>query len=138
MIKGYERFNQGFVQPPRHANPATCRNINSTPHANMVITNEILHPQKNTWYPDSGTSHHVTLNSDNFQNRVTYVGQDQHHIGNDKGIEIFSIRNSVLSSQHKSFDLNILHVPAITKNLLSFRQFTLENNVFIEFHHFFA
>ena len=98
MINGYERFNEGFVQPPWQANPATCKNINSTPHANMVITNEILHPQTNTWYPDSGASHDVTPNSDNLQNRVTYVGQDQQHISNGQGMEILSIRNSVLSS----------------------------------------
>ena len=105
----------------------------------MVITNEILHPQTNTWYPDSGASHHVTPNSDNLQNRVTYAGQDQFYIGNGQGIEILSTQNSVLSSQHKSFSLNnILHVLAITKNLLYVHQFTLDNNVFIELHPFFS
>ena len=44
----------------------------------------------------------------------------------------------LVTSQHKSFDLNILHVPAITKNLLSVHQFTLDNNVFIEFYPFFC
>ena len=105
----------------------------------MVTINKILHPHTNTWYPDSGASHHVTPNSDNLQNQVTYVGQDQLYIGNDQGMEILSTRNSILSSQHKSFALNnILNVPAITKNLLSVHQFTLDNNVFIKFHSFFC
>ena len=105
----------------------------------MVITNEILHPQTNTWYPDSGASHHVTPNTDNLQNRVTYAGQDPLYIGNDQGMKILSTRNSVLSSQHKNFALNnILHVPTTTKNLLYVHQFTLDNNVFIEFHPFFC
>ena len=101
----------------------------------MIIANEISHPQTNTWYPDSGSSHHVTPNADNLHNRVPYAGQDQLYIGNGQGMKILSAGNSVLSSQPKSFALNnILHVPTITKNLLFVHQFTIENNVFIEFH----
>ena len=111
---------------------ATGRTINPTPQENMIIANEIPHPQTNTWYPDSRASHHVTPNADNLHNQVPYAGQDQLYIGNDQG-------NSVLSSQPKSFALkNILHVPTITKNLLFVHQFTLDNNVFIEFHPYFC
>ena len=122
MINCYERFNREFVQPPWQATPTTGRNSNSTPQANVATTNEILHP-----------------NSNNLQNQAAYTGQDQLYIGNDQGMEILSTCNSVLSSQYKSFALNnILHVPAITKNLLSVHKFTLDNNVFIEFHPFFC
>ena len=60
-------------------------------------------------------------------------------IGNGQGMEILSIGNSVLSSQPKIFALtSILHVPTITKNLHFVYQFTLENNIFIEFHPYFC
>ena len=139
VINCYERFNQEFVQPPWQATPTTCRNSNPTPQANVATTNEILHPIANTWYPDSGASYHVTSNINNIQNQAAYTGQDQLYIGNGQGMEILSTGNSVLSSQHKSFALNNIHyVPAITKNLLSVHKFTLDNNVFIEFHPFFC
>ena len=139
VIDCYERFNREFVQPPWQATPTTCRNSNPTPQANVATTNEILHPIANTWYPDSGASHHVTSNSNNIQNQAAYTGQDQLYIGNGQGMEILSTCNSVISSQHKSFALkNILYVHAITKNLLSVHKFTLDNNVFIEFHPFFC
>jgi histone deacetylase 1/2 len=36
---------------------------------------------------------------------------------------------------HRSFTLsNVLHVPAITKPLLSVQKFCLDNNVYFEFH----
>ena len=54
-------------------------------------------------------------------------------------MKILSTGNSTLPSQHKPLKLtNILHVPAITKNLLIVHQFALNNNVFIEFHAFFC
>ena len=107
--------------------------------ANIVNANELAHPYTKTWYTNSGASHHVTPNATNLQNRVTYTGQDQLYIGNGQGMKILSTGNSSLSSQHKSVKLNnILHVPAITKNLLYVHQFALDNNVFIEFHAFFC
>ena len=139
VVNCYERFNRDFVQPPWQTNHATGRTITPTPQANMIITNEIPRPQTNTWYPDSGASHHVTPNAENLHNRVPYAGQDQLYIGNGQGMKILSTGNSVLSSQPKSFVLkNILHVPTITKNLLSVHQFTLDNNVFLEFHPYFC
>ena len=93
----------------------------------------------NTWYPASGASHHVTPHATNLQNRVTYTGEDQLYISNGQGMKILSTGNSTLPSQHKPLKLtNILHVPAITKNLLFVHQFALNNNVFIEFHAFFC
>jgi hypothetical protein len=45
---------------------------------------------------------------------------------------------STLRTPHASFDLNaILHVPSASKSILSVHKFTLDNHVFIEFHHFF-
>ena len=63
VVNCYERFNRDFVQPPWQTNHATGRTITPTPQANMIITNEIPRPQTNTWYPDSGASHHVTPNA---------------------------------------------------------------------------
>ena len=51
-------------------------------------------------------------------------------------MHISSIGSSLVQSNYSHFKLNnILHVPSITKNLLSIHKFTLDNNVYVEFHH---
>jgi hypothetical protein len=93
------------------------------------------------WYPDSGATHHLTPDLKNLNFRSTnYDGFDQVHMGNGKGLHIHNIGDTLLSSSTTSFLLhNMLHVPSITKNLLSVHKFTLDTNAYIEFHpwHFF-
>ena len=50
-------------------------------------------------------------------------------------MRITYIGHSTLSTPSHPLSLkNILHVPSITRNLLSVKKFTLDNNVFFEFH----
>lgn len=56
-------------------------------------------------------------------------------MGNGNGLPISHVGSSVLHSSSQSFRLNnSLCVPNITKNLLSVRQLTKDNNVIFEFH----
>lgn len=67
-----------------------------------------------------------------------YNGQDQVHISNDKGLRVkyvgYSYVKSPFDSQISLSLQNLLHVPRITKNLISVPKFANDNQVFFEFH----
>ena len=87
------------------------------------------------WYPDTGATNHLTsdLSNLNLQSEE-YVGTSQIHVGNGAVLAITHIGSSSLSSSSKSFTLqNVLHVPHITKNLISVSQFTKDNDCFLNF-----
>jgi histone deacetylase 1/2 len=70
--------------------------------------------------------------------RETYQGTDKVHIANGAGMHISHIGQASIPT-HTSTQLrlaNILHVPSLTRDLLSVHKLTLDNNVFFEFHHF--
>jgi histone deacetylase 1/2 len=90
------------------------------------------------WYPDSGATHHVTPDVHNLGDAVSLTDSDQIHIGNGQGLSISSVGSMSISSPvypHINLKLNnLLHVPSITKNLVSVSKFAKDNNVFFEFH----
>jgi hypothetical protein len=90
------------------------------------------------WYPDSGASHHLTYNPNNLAYRAPYNGQDQVLMGNGQGVPIQSLGHSNFISPHTpNVHLtlkDLLHVPHISKNLLSVSKFAQDNNVVFEFH----
>jgi len=67
-----------------------------------------------------------------------FHGPDQIFIGNGEGLSIFGAGSSSFVSpndSHITFKLHkLLHVPSISKNLLSVSQFAKDNSVFFEFH----
>lgn len=68
-------------------------------------------------------------------NPSEYTGEDQVRVGDGSALPIQHIGNSTLSTSHGNLILrNLLHVPLITKNLLSVRQFCEDNSVYFEFH----
>jgi hypothetical protein len=88
------------------------------------------------WFHDTGTTHHMTNELSNLNLHLKeYTGIDQLQVGNGQGLRIHHSGIANLSSPHHNFHLSsLLHVPEITKNLLSVNKFTKDNNVFIEFH----
>jgi histone deacetylase 1/2 len=91
-----------------------------------------------SWYPDSGASHHLTFNPNNLAYRMPYYGQEQVMMGNGQGVSIQSLGHSKFASPNNPnvhLKLNeLLHVPNISKNLLSVSKFAQDNNVIFEFH----
>ena len=84
---------------------------------------------------DSGATNHVTSDLSQLSIHTDYNGEDQLAIGNGQKLSINHIGSSKLSCATRPLHLNkILHVPSITKSLLSVSQFTKDNNVFMEFH----
>jgi len=90
-----------------------------------------------SWFPDSGASFHVTGDARNLQQLTPFEGHDQIYIGNSQGLRICSSGSSSFPSPtqpHMSLTLhNLLHVPTITKNLISVSQFRKDNNVYFHF-----
>ena len=87
------------------------------------------------WYMDSGALNHVTADAHNLSIKAYYTGKEKLIVDNGSKLSISHIRSSVITSHdfQRPLYLNILHVPNITKNLLSISQFTHDNNVVIEF-----
>ncbi|RDX86747.1 hypothetical protein CR513_31887, partial [Mucuna pruriens] len=70
-------------------------------------------------------------------NNMPLCGSDQILMGNDQGLSITSVGSTYFSSTyqpHTTLALkNLLHVLAITKNLLSIGKFAKDNLVYFEF-----
>jgi hypothetical protein len=64
----------------------------------------------------------------------SYKGNETVHIGNGTSLSIAHKGTAIIHTPFKSLVLrNVLHVPAITKNLLSISQLILDKNVIVEF-----
>jgi len=89
------------------------------------------------WYPNSGATHHITNNSSVYSDKQPYDGIDLVKMGNGKGLLISHIGSANFRSSTSNkplFFTDLLHVPAITKNLLNVSKFCRDNNVIFEFH----
>lgn len=87
------------------------------------------------WFLDSGATHHVTSDVNNLSSFIPYVGYEHLQVGNGTNLSISHRGHSSLSLASGDLKLrDMLHVPHITKNLISISKFTKDNEVFIEFH----
>lgn len=87
------------------------------------------------WFPDTGATHHATPDLTALSRAHTYTGTVTLQVGNGNGLGIAHIGSSSLNIPNSTFQLNnILHVPSLTKLLLSVNKFTTDNNVYFEFH----
>jgi hypothetical protein len=123
----YQQYKNGFQRdsaPPMNAFVASP--------SNTVDAN---------WYPESGASHHLTLNLVNLNiTTEDYNSFDQIHVGNGTGLSKHIGNAKIFIPTSHFFLQNVLHVPHITKNLLYVHQFTKSTNTYFEFHpfHFFV
>ena len=86
---------------------------------------------------DNGASNYVTTEAHNLTTKAYYKRLDKLVVGNGSKLLISHIGSSAIASHNLSKPLylnNILHVPSITKNLLSISQFTHDNDVVIELY----
>ena len=101
----------------------------------MLATPECVHDSN--WYPDSGATNHLTADPANLMHKADYFGPEQVHMGNGKGLQIKNVGHSVFHSPFtpKLLSLSqLLHVPSITKNLMSVSKFANDNCIYFEFH----
>lgn len=84
---------------------------------------------------DSGATEHFTNNMARLNIQERYNGKDQVQVVNGTGLSIAHVGHSRLAGPTHNLALrNILHVPDISKNLLSVYKIVFDNPIFVEFH----
>ncbi|KAE8688933.1 Detected protein of confused Function [Hibiscus syriacus] len=88
------------------------------------------------WVVDFGVTHHVTPDSANVFNQKNVSGPGNVTVGSGDSLSNKAIGKTALcSSFSRDLILNdLLHVPKITKNLLSVSKLARDNEVYFEFH----
>ncbi|RVW87716.1 Retrovirus-related Pol polyprotein from transposon TNT 1-94 [Vitis vinifera] len=147
VMQCYYRFDQSFIGPLQlqgnrpqgnmaHLHQQLSENFFPGTSSVKPTTTEII--QDNNWYPDSGATHHLTPNLNNLLTKSQFPSSDEVFVGNGKSLPIHHIGHTSFSSlfiPSKILALKqLLHVPEITKNLLSVSKFAADNHVFFEFH----
>jgi len=86
------------------------------------------------WIIDSGATHHITNDLDGLHLTNPYHGADHLIVGNGSGAPITHTGNTVLHTNSHTLHLSeVLHVPTITKKLLSVSSLCQTNPVSVEF-----
>ena len=72
------------------------------------------------WTTDTGASNHMTAHSGMLKNLKKYVSHDSLFIGDGPPLKIYVVEDIlVYDGKNELFLHDILHVPQLTKNLLS-------------------
>jgi histone deacetylase 1/2 len=99
----------------------------------MVATSSYKIDQN--WYSDTGATDHITSDLDRLAIREQYNGGDKVHVGNGAGLNILHTGHASLKTASRSLALhNVLHVPQISKKLLSVHKLARDNDVYFEYH----
>ena len=87
------------------------------------------------WYINSEDTNHITNDLGKLVNSKAYVGNEQLFVGDENALLIEHIGPvQVATNTFESLFLNyVLHVPKLTKNLLSVSKLLADNNVTLEF-----
>ena len=122
-------------------NPNSKTNVPSHNQPNAMLTNSSSHgngPTSSTKISDSRASFHVIGDSLNIKQFTNFDGPNRIFTGNGRGLSISNTGSSSFVSPNDvgiTFKLHkLLHVPSISKNLLSVSQFANDNSDFFEFH----
>ncbi|XP_022147537.1 uncharacterized protein LOC111016442 [Momordica charantia] len=102
-----------------------------SPQMSALLTTLHLNHDTN-WYPDLGATNHLTHNFNNLVVGTEYLDSNQVQVGNGACFDIFHFGHSSFQSPtNRILHLNnLLHVPQITKNLISVSQFAKDNSIF--------
>lgn len=87
-----------------------------------------------SWYPDTAAANHMTADLSNLNLQADeYNGHEQVRVGNGQGLKISHIGASNLLHKHNLSLTHMLHVPQLTKNLISVHRLAHDNNAILEF-----
>jgi len=125
---------QNFSHTAPHCPQFQQRGYDQQPTVNLVQCN-LSSTGFVDWFPNTGANQHITPDLATLTASEPYLDNDNLHVGDGKGLPISHLGHTKIYTLHHSFTLsNVLHVPAITKPLLSVQKFCLDNNVYLEFH----
>jgi hypothetical protein len=115
--KCYHRFDLTYIGSP------SSQVIPPQSHQTF-IAESVAYPSS-VWFLNSGATTHVTADSQNLQSSTVYSGTDVVHMDNGAGLTISYVGSSTFTiNSHLLRLTNILHVLAITRNLMSISQLT--------------
>ncbi|KAE8672405.1 ATP-dependent RNA helicase SUV3L [Hibiscus syriacus] len=101
------------------------------PTANVSATSS----SPSSWFVNSGATHHIMPDATEVMDGTGYTGASKLTVGNGNGLCINKIgRASVFTASRALMLSDLLHVPSITKKLVSVSKRTRDNGVFLEFH----
>lgn len=100
----------------------------------MFVKSETPSNANTSWIQNFGGSFHVTSEPLNIKQLQQFERPNHVFIGNGASLSISRVHSSSFLSPYDSrvlFQLkHLLHVPSITKNLLSVSQFAKDNSIF--------
>jgi hypothetical protein len=104
------------------------------PHSAVMATTSSYQVDPN-WYSDTGATYHITSDLDRLSLREKYHDLDTVQVGNGTGLQILHLGSCSINTDTRPLALNnVLHVPEISKHLLSVDKLARDNNIFFEFH----
>ena len=108
---------------PKRTNGPMAHHTRTTPHA-----------ASQDWIMDSGATHHITNALDNLHLNHPYHGRDELLVGDGTGLSITHTGKTSINTSSHSLQLpHVLHVPKISKNLLSISSLCQTNPISMEF-----
>ena len=90
----FYRFDKSFMGPESFRNMSSAANL-AKMQACLASSETVA---DDSWYPDSGATHHLTPDGSNLASSSSYTGSEQIHMGNGTGLHIEHIGNSSLVS----------------------------------------
>jgi hypothetical protein len=87
------------------------------------------------WYSNTGATNHIINDLERLAMHEQYHGGNTVQVGNGVGLQILHTGSGLIKTDTRPLALNnILHVPKISKHLLSVHKLSRDNNVFFKFH----
>ncbi|KAF7811382.1 Retrovirus-related Pol polyprotein from transposon TNT 1-94 [Senna tora] len=108
----YNRYDSNYQlsQQQYSQNFAQARQRSSGNMSALVATLDAVNDA--AWFPDSGATNHVTSDASNLMNGVEYIGAEQLHMGNGKGLLISNVGQSLVKLQRQLFSRVLLDLMA--------------------------
>ncbi|KAK8564202.1 hypothetical protein V6N12_036331 [Hibiscus sabdariffa] len=129
----WHRFDQNFKGVSSHSARQSPKAQDADIQVNALMVDGPFAFSK--WFPDSGATHHVASSASTLQEKNVYSGYGKVHLGDGTSLLINHVGSSFIEGTSRTLCLDqVLHVPKITKNLLSVAKFAQDNCVFFEFH----
>ncbi|XP_039011611.1 uncharacterized protein LOC120140699 [Hibiscus syriacus] len=138
--------NVSYVDDSSSANYVNLDSVTCTCCANKsgtssVATQGAAFPCTNVtsarakWIMNSGAMHNATLDAAHINYSTDLDGLGNLVVGNGSSLSVQLVGQSILRSSSQTLLLtDLLHVPEITKHLLSVSKLAKDNHVFFEFH----